>query len=275
MSDSPNPVDERNPLVPSEQRDAALDAHGYDPADYRWVPVLRKPRSDGWTPQRQVDFIAALSDMGSVAGAARDVGMSVQSCYRLRRSPGAEAFAAAWEAAIQEASRRLADIAFERAINGVEEPVLDKDGHCIYVRTRYNDRLLMFLMRAHSPERYRHAHQSVRQPFELPAPATVPVGEALRALEPVQPAEPHRLLPPEDLEVALQCADILDGKLPHWDDYRTKLDYAPVKAPLGPEFEAALARAKRVGAGLSPEPPASEAYDDGDNEEEEQGPFLA
>jgi uncharacterized protein YciW len=272
MSDSPDPVDERFPLVPSEQRDAALDAHGFDPAAYRWVPVLRKPRSDGWTPRRQVDFIAALADTGSVAGAARAVGMSVQSCYRLRRSPGAEAFAAAWEAAIQEASRRLADIAFERAINGVEEPVLDREGNCIYLRTRYNDRLLMFLLRADHPERYRHAHQSVRQPSELPAPATVPVGEALRALEPVQPAEPHRLLPPEDLEVALQCAEICDGKLPHWHYYKARADYPPVEAPLGPEFEAALERAKREGAGLPPEPPAEKAYDDDD---EAEGPSLA
>ena len=35
---------------------------GVDLAAYQWVPVLRKPRKDGWTPQRQVEFIAALAD---------------------------------------------------------------------------------------------------------------------------------------------------------------------------------------------------------------------
>ena len=244
MSESPPPSDEPLPLVPSAP-ETALDEYGFDPADYEWVPVLRKRRADGWSPQRQVDFIAALADTGSVAGAAREVGMSVQSCYRLRRSPGAENFAAAWEAAIQEASKRLADIAFERAINGVDEPVLDKQGNCIYLRTRHNDRLLMFLLRAHQPERYRNAHQNMRRPSE-PSPPKVPkLAQAIRTLEPATPAEPHTLMAPDDLETALQCADLLDGALPHWHRYDAERDFAPVQAPLGEAFERALEEAKR------------------------------
>src|SRR5947208_3611329 len=91
-----------------------LDAHGFNPADYKWVPVLRRPRAGGWTPQRQQDFIAALADCGCVEQAAREAGMSVVSCYRLRRSPGGENFAAAWEAALSQAAHRLVDVAFER-----------------------------------------------------------------------------------------------------------------------------------------------------------------
>ena len=164
-----------------------------------------------------------------------------------RASP---AFAGAWEAAIHEASKRLADIAFERAINGVDEPVLDKDGRCIYVRTRYNDRLLMFLLRAHQPERYRHAHQSGRHPAEPEPPATPPVEEAMRALEPVPPADPHRLMPPDELETELECADILDGRLPHW--YRYDRDLGP--PPPDEEFERMLAAAKGEAPWAAPRP---------------------
>jgi hypothetical protein len=257
----------RGPLAlgPEPEPPAGLDAHGFDPADYQWVPVLRKPRADGWSPQRQVDFIAALADTGSVTAAADEVEMSVQSCYRLRRSPGAESFAAAWDAALQEASKRLADIAFDRAINGVDDPVLDKRGHCVYVRTRYNDRLLMFLLRAHQPDRYRHAHQNVRQPSEPPPPELPPVAEALRSLEPETPPEPHRLMSPDDLETAIECADILDGTLPHWHRYKG-FEGPPVKFPLGEEFERRLEAAKREAAGLPPEPDEEEGEEDGDED---------
>jgi hypothetical protein len=248
---------------------APLDAHGHDPADYRWVPVLRKPRSDGWSPQRQVDFIAALADTGCVEVAAREVGMTAQSCYRLRRSPGAENFSRAWDAALQQASRMLADLAFDRAINGSDEPVFDREGRRVGRRMRHNDKLLMFLLRAYQPERFRHAHQSVRHPAEPPPPEAPPLADAIRTLEPAPPDEPHLLTPPDELESAFQCADIMDGKLPHWHRYKRHED-RPVESPLGPEFERALEAAKREAAGLPPEPDDAEA----DDWEEDENPFL-
>ena len=62
------------------------------------VPVRR--RSDGWTPLRQAEFIGVLAETGSVAAAAEFVGMARETAYRLRRKPGAEEFAHAWEAAL-------------------------------------------------------------------------------------------------------------------------------------------------------------------------------
>ncbi len=49
MSDTSDPDDEAGQAlvatnIPAE---TALDAHGHDPARYEWIPVLRKPRSDG------------------------------------------------------------------------------------------------------------------------------------------------------------------------------------------------------------------------------------
>jgi len=227
----------------------ACDAHGFDLSAFKWVPVLRKPRADGWTPQRQVDFIAALADTGCVEHAARAVGMSERSCYRLRRAPGAENFAAAWDAALQQAARGLLDLAFDRAIHGSDEPVFNPEGRRVGRRMRQNDRLLMFLLRAYMPERFRHAHRDTRLPGEALPAAEPPVGEAMRRLEPVAPTEPHRLMPPDELEDALLVADLGTGELPHW--LRGRGDAEPPPPP-DPVFEAALEAAKHEAAGLPP-----------------------
>lgn len=217
------------PAIPVE---TGLDAHGFNPDDYHWVPVLKKRRHDGWSPERQREFIATLADTGSVTAAARAVGMSDTSCYRLRRSPGAESFAAAWDAAIVNATRRLTDVAFDRAISGVDEPVFNREGRVVGVRTRYNDRLLMFLMRAHVPERYGHVRTGggpnpapAGQGADgiLPPPANppaavpaIPVTDAIARLDPVTPDEPHMLLPPDLREARMFSANMLDGELPRW-----------------------------------------------------------
>lgn len=238
-------------LVPADTAEAVFDAHGHDPSDYQWVPVLRRPRSDGWTPQRQVDFIAALADRGCVAEAARQVGMSVTSCYRLRRSPGGENFAAAWDAALPFAARKLADLAFDRAIHGSDEPVFDKEGRRVGRRMRQNDRLLMFLLRAYMPERFRYAHRDVREPHEPEPPAAPPLAEALGRLDPVAPAAPHLLMAPDQLDCALEVADICDGRLPHWHRYR--VDPEPEDSPLDDNFERALEAAKSEASSLPPD----------------------
>lgn len=187
--DQPSP--QTLPATQAEPQPPVLDAHGFDPGAYEWIPVARQPRADGWTHALQRDFIEALADTGSVAEAARAVHKSATSCYRLRRAPGAEGFAAAWEAALAESSKRLVDIAFDRAINGTEEDVLDAAGNCIHVRRRTNDRLLMFLLRAHHPARYR--------PDAVPLIAgPQPLAAAIIALSPATPAEPHRLMDPEN-----------------------------------------------------------------------------
>ncbi len=75
MSDSSDPAPE--PHDPASQALAATDPTeqgapppaGYDPADYRWVPVRRRPRYDGWTEEKQRRFIV-LADTGPVSAAA-------------------------------------------------------------------------------------------------------------------------------------------------------------------------------------------------------------
>lgn len=242
------PSDPRQPApgdVPalSDDHEIALDAHGYNPADYDWVPVLRKPRADGWSPQRQQAFIGALADTGSVMTAARQVGMSASTAYRLRRSADGAAFAAAWDVAIQQAAHALVDAAFERAINGSDEPVFDRDGNRVGRRFRQSDGLIMFLLRKHFPERYGDiGRDRADRLISLPA---AKVADIMSALGPVQPADPAALMHPDDAEIAFLCAHIGDGRVPHWHRQDGSVERDAHLAVPDAAFEAALEAAKR------------------------------
>src|SRR3569623_1062755 len=86
-------------------------------------PVPTAARHDGWTPARQRDFIDALGKCGLVAAAAREVGMTPKSAYRLRARADAESFAAAWDVACDRGRAVATDTAIERAMEGVAAPV--------------------------------------------------------------------------------------------------------------------------------------------------------
>ena len=208
-----------------------VDANGFDPARYQWVPVLRRPRADGWTAQRQQEFIAALADSGCVALAAREVGMAESGAYRLRRAPGSENFAAAWDAAIANASARLVDVAFQRAIRGTDEAVYNRDGDIVGRRHIHHDRLLIFLLKAYHPDRFRYAERDHRPASEPAAPPLPSLGDALERLEPVRPDRPELGYTPEDLAEQLDMAEISRGKLPHWlIGKRDRPDFVPDEA---------------------------------------------
>jgi len=64
-----------------------------------FTPVRLRGRSDGWTPERQRLYVAALARWGSGRRAAAEVGMTEQSAARLRRRAEAASFARACEAA--------------------------------------------------------------------------------------------------------------------------------------------------------------------------------
>lgn len=190
----------------------------YDPAEYRWVPVRRRPRLDGWTEEKQRRFIETLADTGLVNVAARAVGMTRESAYRLRRAGHGAAFARAWDAARHHAGGLIEDIAFERAIEGTEQEVLDASGDVIAVRLVHDNRLLKYLLSHLKPERYGRGGSpgpAARQTAE-PQGADMPVLEdRLRAMEPALPAPAEQLLDPETLADELALADAADGVLPH------------------------------------------------------------
>ncbi|MFC0587901.1 hypothetical protein ACFFF7_00580 [Novosphingobium aquiterrae] len=94
-----------------------------------FTPVpLARTRHDGWTVPRQTAFLRALSVTGSVASAARMVGMSRKAAYALRARPGAASFAAAWDRALGEGRDRAFEWLMERALNGVTTITLRTGG---------------------------------------------------------------------------------------------------------------------------------------------------
>lgn len=213
----------RNSALPvtAEEQDGA-PPEIYDPADYRWVPVRRRPRLDGWTEEKQRRFIEVLADTGLVSAAAKAVGMSREGANRLRRSPHGAAFARAWDAARHHAGGALEDLAFERAVEGVEHNVYDENGEVVCTKRAYNVRLLMWLLSRLKPERYggsaaeRAQLPQLGQTAEPPPPPELALEASLRALEPPLPAPPEQLLDPDTLEDELELADIADGDLPHF-----------------------------------------------------------
>jgi hypothetical protein len=144
MSDSSDPD-------PGEEPDEDAADAGEEDAAFGPVPV--RYRHDGWTPDRQLEFIQALADCGCVDQAARAVGMSREAAYALRRRPDAQAFRLAWRAAKDVMVERLDDAAMSRAINGVVVPIFH-NGELVGERRHFDERLTMFLLRYRDPVRY-------------------------------------------------------------------------------------------------------------------------
>ncbi|HYD25314.1 MAG TPA: hypothetical protein VEB68_10985 [Croceibacterium sp.] len=140
----------RRPCAPAASA-ANDDLDAFEPPEFE--PARPRPRFDGWTPNRQAEFIQALGESACVEDACRAVGMSVQSAYALRARADAVSFRNAWEAALDYGVRRLSDAALSRAINGVAVPVFYR-GEQIGEKRYYDERLAMFLMRYRDPLRY-------------------------------------------------------------------------------------------------------------------------
>ncbi|MFC7498655.1 hypothetical protein ACFQRC_05410 [Enterovirga sp. GCM10030262] len=64
-------------------------------------PVPRRPHADGWTPEYQRAFIAALAVTGSARRAGRAIGKHAFGAEQLRTARGGRSFAAAWDAALE------------------------------------------------------------------------------------------------------------------------------------------------------------------------------
>jgi len=100
-------------------------------------------RHDGWTPQRQRAFLRALGETGCVRDACARARISTTSAYRMRRR--SEAFDRAWRRALAKVAPTIEQAAFERAVNGWEEPVWH-GGKIVGHRRRYSDGLLRLLL---------------------------------------------------------------------------------------------------------------------------------
>ncbi|WP_209348354.1 hypothetical protein [Pontixanthobacter sp. CEM42] len=110
-------------------------------------------RHDGWSPARQAAFLRELAATHNVSAAARTVGMSRQSAYKLRMRLQGTPFDKAWEAAFVTRFDALAEAALDRALHGVEVPHC-YNGELVGTSRRYDERLTLALLASGKP-RYR------------------------------------------------------------------------------------------------------------------------
>ena len=117
-----------------------------------FTPVPLRYRADGWTPLKQADFLGGLAETGSVAGAARRVGMTRESAYRLRDKPGAESFAAAWDDVVAQCHapvprKSTQELLWHRAFYGSLKPIMSGGKHVATRHSPDNDALLSLYRR--------------------------------------------------------------------------------------------------------------------------------
>lgn len=129
----------------------------YEP-DFTPVQLARK-RHDGWTPERQRQFLIMLCATGTVDAAATAVGMSRISAYNLRNRAGADSFAREWDKALGFGKDMMLDYALERALEGVTT-IRMKLGGVIDVEHGPDRRQMMRAIRIPPPPRKRRSEGS-------------------------------------------------------------------------------------------------------------------
>jgi lysophospholipase L1-like esterase len=97
-------------------------------------------------------FLSVLRKTANVSEAARATNIARMSLYSRKQTD--PEFSAAWNDAVDEASDKLEQEAWRRAVEGWEEPVFYQGEECGAVR-KYSDRMLELLLKGHKPEKYR------------------------------------------------------------------------------------------------------------------------
>ena len=123
-----------------------------DLIEFTPVPRAAK-RWNGITAMKQRVFMDNLAASGCVKMASDSIGTSTSAMYTLRKSPGAESFAAAWDKAIEAGARRVLDMLMSHAIHGTPE-TLRKGDEVILERRKYNTRAMMWIVQQRFPEQY-------------------------------------------------------------------------------------------------------------------------
>ena len=87
-----------------------------------------------FTPEKREKFLIALGKMPNISSACRQVGIARHTAYNHRKTDAE--FKAAWDDAIEIGVDALEEVAMKRA-------------------KKESDTLLIFLLKAHRPEKYR------------------------------------------------------------------------------------------------------------------------
>lgn len=116
---------------------------------------------------KQVLFLAAFAEVGTITHAALAAGVDRQTHYNWLEAD--EAYAKAFVDAEGMAADTLEHEARRRACDGVDEPVFYEGKKVATVR-KYSDTLLIFLLKGARPEKFRDRHE-LSGPGGKPLPA--------------------------------------------------------------------------------------------------------
>jgi hypothetical protein len=97
-------------------------------------------------------FLATLSESGNVGAACLKAGISRVTAYKHRAKDAS--FASLWESACEDAADTMEQEAFRRAVKGTRKPVY-QGGMKVGEVTEYSDTLLIFLLKANRPAKFR------------------------------------------------------------------------------------------------------------------------
>lgn len=109
-------------------------------------------RSPLSTAEKREKFLVAYRETGNVTLSAQAAGVARSTHYK--RWTKGKAYRADFEDARSEAADVLEREARRRAVSGTKEPVFYGGEICGHIR-RYSDTLLIFLLKAARPEKYR------------------------------------------------------------------------------------------------------------------------
>jgi len=145
-----HPTEEKRLIKTSNQR---LKLHA-ERVSKRGVTV----RSHGLQGRRAVPgwentFLDALREIPSVRDACKAAGIHRATVYDKRESDSD--FAEAWDDALKEGVESLESEAMRRAVHGTEKIKFHEDGSISELEVKYSDTLMITLLKAHRPDKYR------------------------------------------------------------------------------------------------------------------------
>lgn len=117
----------------------------------------QRARAGRFTTGMKRRFIDTLCHTGNVSEACRIAGVARPTAYEHRKTD--EEFREAWGMALEEAADLLEAEARRRAVDGVERPIY-QGGELVGTERQYSDQLLIRLLEAHKPEKYRHRQET-------------------------------------------------------------------------------------------------------------------